>query len=78
MTKLDELSNPDSCLSKAMDNEMTFILLARDASAPAAILAWVADRVAWGRNKLSDPQIVSAMECAARMERQRESGELMR
>lgn len=44
MIKSEELANPNSCLNKARNNEMLFVLLARDPAAPAAIRAWIAER----------------------------------
>lgn len=32
--KSEELSNPASCMNRALPDEMTFVLLARDAAAP--------------------------------------------
>lgn len=71
MRKRDELTNPKACMVRARDDEMTFVLLGRDAAAPNTIRAWVAERVRLGKNILSDPQIVEALECAATMERER-------
>jgi hypothetical protein len=71
MIKRDELSEPESCLNKARDNERLFILLARDPAAPAAIRAWVSERIRLGKNTPSDPQLCEALECAARMEVER-------
>lgn len=71
MIKREELSNPESCMSRAHDDEMTFVLLARDSAAPIAIRAWVAERVRIGKNKIDDLQISKALECAKRMEDQR-------
>lgn len=68
MIKSEELTNPKSCMSRAADDEMTFVLLGRDAAAPHAIHAWVAERIRLGKNKATDPQIIEALECAARME----------
>ena len=72
MRKRDELSNPDSCMNRAKDDEMTFVLLGRDAAAPAAIRAWVGFRVKLGKNNFNDPQITEALECARKMEAERE------
>lgn len=33
MIKRDEVSNPNSCLNRAKDDEMVFVLLARDEAA---------------------------------------------
>ena len=73
MRKKDELSNPISCMNRAGDNEMTFVLLGRDLAAPMAIRAWVAERIRIGKNTIDDPQITEALECALRMERERSS-----
>lgn len=71
MIKREELSNPKSCMSRAKDDEMTFVLLGRDVAAPAAIRSWAAERVRLGKNWIGDPQIVEALACAERMEEQR-------
>ena len=67
MLKRLELSDPNSCMSKARDDEMTFVLLGRDPAAPAAILAWCQERVRVGKNQRGDAQIQEAMECARMM-----------
>ena len=71
MIKREELTNPNSCMSRARDNEMTFVLLERDAAAPAAIHAWVSERIRLGKNQLNDPQLIEALECANDMQRRR-------
>lgn len=73
MRKREELTNPRSCMSKATEDEMTFVLLGRDAAAPVAIRAWVAERVRLGKNHVTDDQIVEALECAAAMEADRDA-----
>ena len=73
MRKKQELTDPRSCMSKARDDEMTFVLLGRDVAAPVAIMAWVEERLRLGKNAASDPQIQEAMECAAQMKRDREA-----
>jgi len=70
MRKSEELSNPNSCMSKARDTEMVFVLLARDPAAPVAIEAWARARVDLGKNKADDPQIKEAMKCIEIMERE--------
>lgn len=70
MIKSEELSNPKSCMSRAEDGEMTFVLLARDIAAPETIRNWAAARVRRAKNMREDPQIVEALECASAMERQ--------
>lgn len=71
MTKFEELANPESCMSRAGYAEMLFVLLARDVAAPAAIRAWVEERVRLGKNSHDDAQIKEALACAKEMERQR-------
>jgi hypothetical protein len=69
--KHQELTDPRSCMSRAVDDEMTFVLLGRDAAAPEAIRAWCGIRIRLGKNGPRDPQIIEAMECAEQMERDR-------
>ena len=68
MEKRQELSRPDSCLNRARPDELIFVLLARDAAAPAAIRAWVEERIRLGKNAVDDQQIAEALVLAARME----------
>ena len=70
MRKSDELTNPNSCISRAKDDEWTFVLLGRDKAAPATIRFWVSERIRLGKNTPSDPQIVKALCCAQSMEQQ--------
>jgi hypothetical protein len=69
MIKSEELTNPNSCMSKAKDDEMTFVLLGRDAAAPDVIRFWCRRRIALGKNKTTDAQILEALACAEIMER---------
>ena len=71
MRKSDELTNPESCMNRARNDEWTFVLLGRDAAAPIAIRAWANERMRTGKNKLHDPQILEALDCAAAMELER-------
>lgn len=71
MIKRRELTDPGSCMSRADDDEMTFVLLGRDMAAPVAIRAWVDERIRLGKNEPGDPQLCEALECAAHMERHR-------
>lgn len=74
MRKHKELTDPDSCMSRARNDEMTFVLLGRDAAAPLAIRMWCEARVLLGKNKPDDPQILEALECARTMAEEREGG----
>lgn len=78
MRKVDELRDPNSCMSKARPEEMTFVLLARDAAAPVAIRAWVHERLRLGKNGITDAQISEALSCAETMERDREAESVAR
>ena len=78
MIKRDEIEDPESCLNKARDDERLFVLLARDPAAPAAIRAWIAERIRLGRNAAVDAQIQEAFDCAARMEAERSEIETAR
>lgn len=68
MRKREELADPNSCMGRARDDEMTFVLLGRDAAAPVAIEAWIAERIRLGKNKPHDKQIVEARGCAYAMQ----------
>lgn len=71
MIKRDELSNPDSCMSRALSHERTFVLLTRDEIAPKAIREWCRLRCLHGKNVVSDPQIREALRCADLMDSER-------
>ncbi len=60
MRKRDELADPSSCMSRARDDEWTFVLLGRDLAAPAAVRAWISERIRIGKNHINDPQIIEA------------------
>ena len=72
MRKRDELTSPQACMVRARDDEMTFVLLGRDAAAPVAIRAWIAERIRLGKNQPDDAQIVEAEQCAQIMEQERQ------
>ena len=76
MVKTDELTNPNSCMSRAKDHEWTFVLLARDEAAPLAIRAWCDERIRLGKNTPEDEQIKEAIRCAQLMTEQRNAGVL--
>lgn len=68
MLKKHEVMDPKSCLNKAHLDEMVFVLLGRDAAAPAAIRTWCMERVRIGKNQAGDDQIMDALACAEAME----------
>ncbi len=69
-TRNTELLN--GCFAKAMDDEPMFVLLARDASAPAKVREWAIQRkadISTGKKPVTDQALVDeAFECAERME----------
>jgi hypothetical protein len=71
MRKFLEVQKRDSCLNRADEDEWIFVLLGRDAAAPATIRFWAEERVRLGKNHPSDSQIVTARECANRMDEER-------
>jgi len=71
MSKNEELSNPISCLNRAREDELVFVLAGRDEAAPDAIREWARRRVSLGKNSHSDSQIVEALDCANRMTHER-------
>ena len=71
MRKSQELTDSSSCMSKARDDEMTFVLLGRDPAAPFAILAWRSERLRLGLNTVDDPKMMEALECVSTMEKER-------
>lgn len=71
MRKSLEMKTKNSCLNKAEANETIFVLLARDAASPAAIQAWIAERIRLGLNKIDDSQITDAINNGIQMEQER-------
>ncbi len=57
-------------MAHAHPEEMTFVLLGRDAAAPFAIRAWANERIRLGKNTATDPQILEARACADTMEKE--------
>ena len=70
MIKREELTDLKSCINRAANDEMVFVLLARDPAATTAIEAWIRERIPLG-NVAEDSQIKDASECAYIMEQQR-------
>ncbi len=71
MIKSRELTEPNSCMNKAEDDEIVFVLLARDAAAAYAVRDWAHMRITMGLNTMEDPQIIEAFKCAEKMDAQR-------
>lgn len=65
MQKQEEISNPDSCLNKAADDEPLFVLRAHDRMAPMTVRQWAMRAKAFGSPK---EKIDEAHRIANRME----------
>lgn len=72
MLAYEEILDKSSCLNRALDNEMVFVLLGRDEAAPAAIRAWVKERIRLGKNTPADKQTTEALIAAYKMDEDRE------
>ena len=68
MQKRKELSDPNSCLNKAKDDELIFVLVEHDVTSPDTVRDWVARRLDKGKNKITDPQIIEALAWADKVE----------
>jgi hypothetical protein len=64
MKKLDELSDPNSCLNKARDDEQLFVLIGRDPAMSQTLRYWAHKRIQLGKNKQDDQQIQEALALA--------------
>ena len=71
MRKQFELNDRNSCLNRAANNEMLFVLRSHDIAAPETIRDWCQRRILRGKSKLEDPQIQEALAAALIMERER-------
>jgi hypothetical protein len=71
MRKQFELADQESCLNRAQNNEMLFVLRGHDCCAPETIREWCWKRILRGKNKLEDKQIQEALAAADIMERER-------
>lgn len=68
MKKSEELAYPMSCLNRADDDELLFVLLGRDKAAPGAVRFWIEERIRLGKNTRTDAQIVEAQEWIRKVE----------
>jgi hypothetical protein len=72
MKKTDEISGPSSCINRALDDELVFVLLGRDPVAPDIIRYWCKCRVGQGLNTWRDPKIKEALALADAMDADRD------
>jgi hypothetical protein len=70
MIKAFELADPNSCLNKAKDDEMVFVIRAKDPAAAATIQFWIEERIRIGKNFAEDAKIIQARADALTMEEQ--------
>lgn len=68
MRKRDELFFPDSCLNKARDDEILFVILGRDEAFPGTVREWIKQRIELGLNKPGDAKLLEAERTAAEVE----------
>jgi hypothetical protein len=73
MRKRDELTDPKSCLNRARIDEWVFTLLERDEAAVDTIRFWIEKRIALGKNKREDAQILDAEQWITNVEESRKS-----
>ena len=64
----------DSCLEKAFDDEMLFVLMTRDQTAPAVIMEWIKLNI----GKQPVEKLTEAFNCAIEMHKNIASIELRR
>lgn len=72
-TMKTEINDPNSCLNRSKPNEPLFVLCARDACAPGAILEWARLRIALGLNDATDEKMNEAIQIAQEMHAWRET-----
>ena len=68
MLKKDEVTYPNSCLNKAADGEMIFVLREKDAAMAGTIRDWVERRLRLGLNQREDRKIMDALDMVAYLE----------
>lgn len=71
MQKREEILDPNSCLNRALPEEIIFVLLERDDAAPIAIQAWIDARIRLGKNAPDDKQISEAKDTLYKMLKRR-------
>lgn len=72
MIKREELSNPNSCLNKAEDDEILFVFRDKDLTFADVVRYWIGKRIQYGLNKPGDAKLVEAEETAQRVQRKQQ------
>jgi hypothetical protein len=70
--KSDELADPNSCLNKAGEDEILFVVLDRDEAFPGTVRFWIKERIKLGLNRPGDAKLLGAEQTAAEVERLQE------
>lgn len=60
MIKANEVSNPNSCLNKAHEKELIFVIREADAAAADTIAFWIKRRMELGLNDEGDDKLYEA------------------
>lgn len=68
MLKRLEISDPNSCLNKAGDDELIFVIRDVDVAAPGTVRDWCSRRIKAGKNQPGDAQITEALQWADKVE----------
>lgn len=68
MRKSLELSDATSCLNKAGDDELVFVLLSRDPAAVATVEFWIAKRIELGIDAPDSDKLKEAAQLAHQMQ----------
>jgi hypothetical protein len=76
MKKCDELSDPNSCLNRAADDEIIFVLRAHDVAFSDTLRSWVNLRIVLKKNSYRDAQVVEALATADQVEREQRAAEV--
>lgn len=69
MIKRRELTDPNSCLNKAADDELLFVLIGRDEDMADTVRYWTRRRIRRGKNRADDAQIIEALQLADTLDR---------
>ena len=67
MKKIQEISDPNSCLNRASPDEFLFVLRSKDKAMADTIVFWAGLRIGMGLNKLWDPKIQEALALAEKL-----------
>lgn len=75
MRKKDEVADPNSCLNKAKDDDILFVLKDTDQAMVDTVLYWIKRRIELGLNQQGDAKMTEAAQLANAV-RMKQSGVL--